>query len=83
MKCETRILFCDNYPFSAGEFFFDENRFLVPADFNDDEVVQKVESYINIDEAKRQEYRRRAYDFWRENYETEKNYEVFCNIIDS
>ena len=67
----------------TAEAVNNENGFLVPADFNDDEVVHKIESYINLDGAERLEYRRRAYDFWRENYEAEKNYEAFCNIIDS
>ena len=67
----------------TAEAVNNENGFLVPADFNDDEVVHKIESYINLDGAERLEYRRRAHDFWRENYEAEKNYEAFCNIIDS
>lgn len=65
----------------TAEAVNNENGFLVPADFNDDEVVQKVEAYINLDEAKRQAYRRRAYDFWRENYEAEKNYGLFAEMI--
>ena len=65
----------------TAEAVNNENGFLVPADFNDYEVVQKVEAYINLDEAKRQAYRRRAYDFWRENYEAVKNYGEFAYLL--
>lgn len=65
----------------TAEAVSNENGFLLPADFNDDEVVQKIESYINLDEEQKEAFRHRAYDFWRENYEAEKNYEAFCKTI--
>ena len=65
----------------TAEAVNNKNGFLLPAEFNDDEVVQKIKSYINYDSDKKQAYRHRAYEFWGENYEAEKNYEAFCKTI--
>lgn len=65
----------------TAEAVNDENGFLVPADFNDDDVVQKIESYINLGVEQKNAYRRRAYYFWKENYEAEKNYNEFADSL--
>ncbi len=65
----------------TAEAVNNENGFIVPADFNDDEVVQKIESYIALDEVTRQAYRHRAYEFWKENYEAERNYREFAELL--
>jgi glycosyltransferase involved in cell wall biosynthesis len=65
----------------TAEAVNNENGFLVPADFNDDDVVQKIESYIALDEVTRQAYRHRAYEFWKENYEAEMNYSEFADML--
>ena len=65
----------------TAEAVNDENGFLVPADFNDDDVVQKIESYINLDVEQKNAYRRSAYYFWKENYEAEKNYNEFADSL--
>lgn len=59
------------------------NGFLVPEDFNADEVAGQIESYINLSTEKKKEYRRGAYEFWKENYEAEKNYSEFLGILEN
>ncbi len=65
----------------TAEAVNNENGILIRADFNDDEVVQKIESYVNLDKEQKNTYRRRAYEFWRDNYEANKNYTDFYSII--
>ena len=65
----------------TAEAVNDENGFLVPADFNDKEVAQKIESYMNCDADKKQAYRHRAYEFWKENYDAGKNYNEFADLL--
>ncbi len=61
-----------------------ENGYLIPAEFDNADVVKEMEAYLSLSDEEKLSYRRRAYEFWRENYEAEKNYEVFCRtIIDS
>lgn len=69
----------------TAEAVNDENGFLIPAaEFDNAEVAKKISAYLSLSDEERLSYRRRAYRFWRENYEAEKNYEAFCRtIIDS
>ena len=57
------------------------NGFLVSAEFNTDEVVQIIINYLNSDSVQQQQYRKNAYDFWKENFEAGKNYEEFSCLM--
>lgn len=60
------------------------NGYLIHAEFDNADVVKKINAYLGLSDDEKLSYRRRAYRFWRENYEAEKNYEAFCRtIIDS
>ena len=65
----------------TGEAVNNQNGFLVPAEFNTDEVVQIITNYLNLDSVQQQQYRKNAYDFWKENFEAGKNYEEFYKLM--
>lgn len=58
-----------------------KNGFLVPENFEDTQVSQIIEEYLNGSIAKQQTIRLNAYNFWQENYEAGKNYETFAAEI--
>ncbi len=65
----------------TGEAVNNTNGFLVPAEFNTDDVAKTISIYLNLDSVQQQQYRRNAYDFWRENFEAGKNYEEFSCLM--
>lgn len=65
----------------TAEAVNNENGFLIPAEFENVDVAMKMEAYLNLYDEEKLSYRRRAYEFWRDNYEAEKNYEAFCGTI--
>lgn len=65
----------------TAEAVNNENGYLIPSEFDNADVVKKINAYLGLSDEEKQSYRRSAYRFWRENYEAEKNYEVFCRII--
>ena len=65
----------------TGEAVNNTNGFLVPAEFNTDDVVQIIINYLNSDSVQQQQYRQNAYDFWKENFEAGKNYEEFYKLM--
>jgi hypothetical protein len=58
-----------------------ENGYLIPSEFDNADVVNKMEAYFSLSDEEKQLYRRRAYEFWRENYEAGKNYADFLRLI--
>ena len=74
---KTLILLCDNYPLSAGEFFIDDEMRVIAPRF--DKVILYTASAKS--DVQQQQYRRNAYDFWKENLEAGKNYEVFSCLM--
>ncbi len=65
----------------TAEAVNNENGYLIPAEFDNADVVKKIEAYLSLSDEEKLLYRRRAYEFWRENYEAEKNYTYFCNSL--
>ncbi|MBO4777683.1 MAG: glycosyltransferase [Bacteroidales bacterium] len=65
----------------TGEAVNNTNGFLVPAEFNTDDVAKTISIYLNLDSVQQQQYRRNAYHFWRENFEAGKNYEEFYKLM--
>lgn len=57
------------------------NGYLIPAEFDNADVVKKIEVYLSLSDEEKLLYRHKAYEFWRENYEAEKNYTYFCNSL--
>ncbi len=65
----------------TAEAVNEENGFLIPAEFDNVDVARGIELYLNLSGEEKLAYRRRAYEFWRENYEAEKNYADFLRLI--
>jgi len=55
--------------------------FLIPKDFEVYEVVKILKVYLNLPDIEKQQYRKNAYNFWKENFEAEKNYGKFVKKI--
>lgn len=58
-----------------------ENGFLLPKDFDINEVSKLVEDYFASSQENQLKYRQNAYYFWKENFEATKNYTTFSNKI--
>ena len=67
----------------TAEAVNDQNGFLISADFNSADVAQTITKYLNLPPEQQQQYRKNAYDFWKENFEGGKNYTEFFNLIES
>lgn len=65
----------------TAEAVNNDNGFLIPAEFDNADVVNKMEAYFSLSDEEKHLYRRRAYEFWRENYEAGKNYADFLRLI--
>ena len=55
--------------------------FLIPADFDCNNVAEVIDNYLNSPISKQNIYRQNAYDFWKENYEAGKNYGEFLRCV--
>ncbi|NSW45956.1 MAG: glycosyltransferase [Bacteroidales bacterium] len=55
--------------------------FLVPKGFKVDDVAKIIKNYLNLPDIEKQQYRENAYQFWKENFEAEKNYGEFVKKI--
>jgi len=60
-----------------------QNGFLVDADFNVEDVAKIVDDYLVMPSDIHRRYRMNAYNFWKENYEAEKNYGAFGELLTS
>ena len=67
----------------TSEAVSDEFGFLVPAVFNNEDVATIINNYLCLSISEQQSYRRRAYQFWKENYEAATNYRKFCDILEN
>ena len=67
----------------TSEIVNQQNGFLVDADFNVEDVAKVVDDYLAMPSDIRRMYRMNAYNFWKENYEAEKNYGAFGELITS
>ena len=65
----------------TAEAVNDKNGFLISADFNSADVAQTITNYLNLNSAQQQLYRQNAYIFWKENFEAEKNYGEFAEML--
>lgn len=55
--------------------------FLLPENFEIQDAVSIIKNYISLPEQQQEEYRKNAYDFWKDNYEAGINYEQFYKEI--
>lgn len=65
----------------TAEAVNNKNGFLIPADFDCNNVAEVVDNYLNSPISKQNIYRHNAYDFWKENYEAGKNYGEFLRCV--
>ena len=65
----------------TAEAVNEENGFLIPAEFDNVDVAKKISAYLSLSDEEKLSYRRRAYEFWRDNYEAGKNYADFLRLI--
>ena len=65
----------------TAEAVNNENGLLIPAEFENADVAKKIDAYLSLSDEEKLSYRRRAYEFWKENYEAGKNYNDFlCDL---
>lgn len=65
----------------TSEAVNDDNGFLVEKETPAIEIAKIIDTYFKCDANEIVAKRQKAYEFWMENYEAGKNYEVFCRII--
>lgn len=65
----------------TAEAVNDNHGFLVPKDFNVANVVKIIEDYLTSDTNIQKNLRLNAFNFWKENYNAEKNYTKFVEDI--
>lgn len=65
----------------TSEIVNESNGFLIDENFDVADVAKTIDEYLAKPEDFRREYRKNAFDFWKENYEAGKNYSVFCNHL--
>ncbi|MBR5958042.1 MAG: glycosyltransferase [Salinivirgaceae bacterium] len=65
----------------TAEAVNNQNGFLIPADFNSADVAQTITNYLNLNTAQQQQYRKNACDFWKDNFEAERNYGKFAEML--
>ena len=65
----------------TAEAVNNKNGFLIPADFDCNNVAEIIDNYLNSPISKQNIYRQNAYDFWKENYEAGKNYGEFYDCL--
>ncbi len=58
-----------------------ENGVLIPAEFDNADVAKEIYAYLSLSDEEKLSYRRRAYEFWMDNYEAKKNYMIFADKI--
>ena len=65
----------------TAEAVNDKNGFLIFSDFNSADVALTITNYLNLNPAQQQQYRQNAYIFWKDNFEAEKNYGKFAEML--
>lgn len=65
----------------TSEAVNNENGFLIPKDFEINEVSTLVTNYLNSSKENQIRYRQNAHNFWQQKFEANKNYSEFVNEI--
>ncbi|HBS86786.1 MAG: hypothetical protein A2W91_12210 [Bacteroidetes bacterium GWF2_38_335] len=65
----------------TSEAVDNKNGFVVDREINSEKVSEIIEMYINFDVSVQGEYRKNAYDSWKEKYNGEKNYLLFFDLL--
>lgn len=65
----------------TSEAVNDKNGFLIPKDFEVNDVAKIIETYLQSSADNQIQYRQNAYNFWQENFEATKNYTQFANEL--
>lgn len=65
----------------TSEIVNKETGFLIEKDFEVENVARKIENYLKLSIEEQKIYREKAYKFWKENYNAEKNYKIFTDKI--
>jgi glycosyltransferase involved in cell wall biosynthesis len=65
----------------SSEAVNDKNGFLIPKDFEVNDVVKMIETYLQSSADNQIQYRQNAHNFWQENFEATKNYTQFANEL--
>ncbi len=67
----------------TSEIVNSENGFLVEKDFNLEDVVSIIQTYLSSTEEEKQQKRNSSYDNWKKNYNAETNYKEFVKQLSS
>ena len=66
----------------VGEIIKDGyNGIMIPSDFTDEELAEKIKTIILSDKAERQQMRNNARQFWNDNFNSKVNYTQFAENI--
>lgn len=65
----------------TSEIVNESNGFLIEENFDVADVARTIDEYLAKLEDLRREYRKNAFNSWKENYEAGKNYNVFGNYL--
>lgn len=65
----------------TSEIVNEQVGFLVPKDFSSSKIATIINNYLNLPISSQYSYRKNAYLFWKDNYDAEKNFKKFCNIL--
>ena len=65
----------------TSEAVNDKNGFLIPKDFEVNDVVKMIENYLQSSADNQIQYRQNAHKFWQENFEATKNYTQFAHEL--
>ncbi|MDD3685583.1 MAG: glycosyltransferase [Bacteroidales bacterium] len=65
----------------TSEAVNNKNGFLIPKDFDVNEVAKIIENYLKSTPDNQIQYRQNAHNFWQENFEATKNYTQFANEL--
>lgn len=67
----------------TSEIVNNENGFLVAKDFDIKETAKLITQYFELSEDKKMQKRTLSYQNWKENYNAEKNYTAFAELLQS
>jgi len=59
------------------------NGILLASDPSPKEIASEIMKYDLMDNAEKNRYRENAYNTWKENYDAEKNYRLFCDELNN
>ncbi|OFY18585.1 MAG: hypothetical protein A2W98_04965 [Bacteroidetes bacterium GWF2_33_38] len=65
----------------TNEIVNSDNGFLIEKDFNAKNIARIIERYLKSSDENKIKFRQNAYQFWKENYNAEKNYTKFVENI--